>query len=770
MLDLAKIYGTYEGLTFYGDHEHDDVVYYLPDEVRLCKDTESHYEMNLLVWREGDFVSSDKVDLEKTVGSVLQMGVCCSVEQDRLNKALKELKKKLVLPDELKVTQPLWKDGKVDLMVLDRQRSVVNEEEEGDDDRFIKDILGSLKPSLMSNDLKCIFNVVSDKKGTELLYSALKGGNSSLAGVMYDLQFPAMTQAADIRISANLSKCQETLSHDLDAGFTYQGEVGVSLGAAFEKLTQKMEDEGGIQIEYFSMVDSDAEKKRIDELVADFKEQVLEQFFAPQISTILPDGSSSVGDAVDKVGAALGSLSSLGSSDSKSKAAPPTFSVSYVYKNQKFASNKVMTVDYRERHAVIKTHNPQGLLWLFGLQLGDSFEDYVTPAEIGDNMTVRKSHVSIDPELFGSTGLHYAEVAVWKKNAGIDPEKGDSEFASPDSVSPLVATLTKEQPEADIVWRRDNGEGFGYYYQVRFGYGDRDIVSEPVVSYSQNLIIIPELCIFSKPLHVASSGIDFNIVKNVSVRLDISDPAGTRTPVFIHLDESHQEETQMVRGRYRDQTDIQLMTAYDLKDGPTLSTEASVFGMEVPVFNPLRSRKLTLIFANATEQVSTVIIDTTVSSSTFKGELKKRTAVSDFTIPVVQIPVEVMDEGDQIAYEMYLVTKNGELVQLPSGISDGSPISVGLSSATYGQLTLVWDGPSPKKLSLKEVRVYLSDENGEMEKPFVFKGDVPPDPIETGIDSDSVVSARLVKCYLNGSKKKENDLVIKDRKIIIRCS
>ena len=156
MLDLAKIYGTYEGLTFYGDHEHDDVVYYLPDEVRLCKDTESHYEMNLLVWREGDFVSSDKVDLEKTVGSVLQMGVCCSVEQDRLNKALKELKKKLVLPDELKVTQPLWKDGKVDLMVLDRQRSVVNEEEEGDDDRFIKDILGSLKPSLMSNDLKSL--------------------------------------------------------------------------------------------------------------------------------------------------------------------------------------------------------------------------------------------------------------------------------------------------------------------------------------------------------------------------------------------------------------------------------------------------------------------------------------------------------------------------------------------------------------------------------------------------------------------------------------
>ena len=770
MLDLGKIFGTYDGLTFYGDHEHDDVVYYLPDEVRLCKDTESHYEMNLLVWREGDFVSSDKVDLEKTVGSFLQMGVCCTVGQDRLDKALKELRKKMDLPDELRLTQPLWKDGKVDLMVLDKQRSVANVEEEEDDDRFIKDTLGSMKPSLMSNDLKCIFNVVSDKKGTELLYSALKGGNSSLAGVLYDLQFQAITPAADIRISANLSKCQDILSQNLDAGFTYQGKVGVSLGAAFEKLTKKMVEEGGILIEYLSMTDSDDEKKRTDELVADFKEQVLQQFFTPQISTVLPDGSSSVGDTMDKVGAAIGSLSSLGSSDSKSKTALPTFNVSYVYKNQKVASNKVMTVDYRERHSVIKTHNPQGLLWLFGLQLGDSFDDYVTPAEVGENLTVRKSHVSIDPDLFGPSGLHYAEVAVWKKDAGMDPEKGDSEFSSPESVSPLVATLTKDHPDADIVWRRDNGESFGYYFQVRFGYGGRDLVSEPMVSYSQNLIIVPELCILNQPLHVTSSGIDFNLVKNVSVRLDISDPAGTRTPVFVHLDESHQEETQIVRGRYRDQTDIQLSMAYDLKDGPTLTTEASVFGTEVPVFNPLRSRKLTLVFANATEQVSTVIIDTTVSSTTFKGELKKRAAVSDFTIPVVQIPVEVMDEGDQIAYEMYLVTKNGELIQLPGGISDGSPISVGLSSAAYGQLTLVWDGPSPKKLDLKEVRVYLSDENGEMEKPFVFKGDVPPDPIETGIDSESVVSARLVKCYLNGSKKKENDLVIKDRKIIIRCS
>ena len=41
MLDFGKLYGTYEGITFYGDHENDALVYYLPDEVTLALGKES---------------------------------------------------------------------------------------------------------------------------------------------------------------------------------------------------------------------------------------------------------------------------------------------------------------------------------------------------------------------------------------------------------------------------------------------------------------------------------------------------------------------------------------------------------------------------------------------------------------------------------------------------------------------------------------------------------------------------------------------------------
>ena len=210
MLDLGKQYGTYRGISFYGDHEDEGLVYYLPNEVKLDKDKNSHYEMDLMLFSESNIVSKEAINFDDTAGAILQMGVICTVDERTLNRALDELRRTVgTLPENIRVMQPTWKEGTVDMMILDKQK-----DKQGDDSNttgFVKSILGSQKPSFMTNDLKSIFNVRLDCRGSELVYKAIEGSKSSLAGVMYDLKFAALQPAANLRISANLSKCPAIL-------------------------------------------------------------------------------------------------------------------------------------------------------------------------------------------------------------------------------------------------------------------------------------------------------------------------------------------------------------------------------------------------------------------------------------------------------------------------------------------------------------------------------------------------------------------------------
>lgn len=755
MLDLTKQYGIYQGISFFGDHEDNSVVYYLPDEVRLDEDQNAHYEMDLMLFQKSNIVSNKAIDLDSTAGSILQMGVCCTVEDKRLEKALDELKEAVELPKNLRLTQPLWKEGTVDLMVLDRQK---NQSAEQNETGFVKQMLGSQKPSLMTNNLKSIFNIRLDRNGTEMIYQALQGSKSSLAGVMYDLKFPALLPAANLRITANLSRCQETASHELGMNLTYQDEnIRANLKVGLGWLTDKMEENGDIKVELFSPAETEAEKKNIQQLVGEFKEKILEQLFAPQISTQTPD--------VQKA------LQNIGQTNVMQDATTftPSVKVSYVFKNEKIEQNKVFVVDYRERFTVIKTHNPQSHLWLFGLQLGSKFSDYVTKVELNDFWRTQCIHTSIDSTAFDSTNLKFAEVALWKQELGTDPTKPLNEFAIPDGTSPMIAVLSKDHPEAEISWTRNDNDEVGYYYQVRFGYGDEEIVSEPFLSYSSNLMIVPELCIFCRQLHVIGCGIDYSIIRNVNVRLDISDPTGLRAPQYILLAENHNEDTLMVRSRYHDSTSIQMTQTIDFMDGSKVKSESSVFGSEIPIYSPLMNRKLTLVFKGVNDKVQSVLMDVTVQSAKYTGELKKRFVISDLSQMVTQVDVQVLDKEDTISYALFLIGSDGELTSMPGGQATGEPIHVKLSDESgrdKDKLCIEWNGCCPEDAGLKRVEVYVVPA-GKEEVKYEFKGSTVPAPVTLKIGAEEDVTVRIVKRYYSGEKETLDNVPVRDGVITV---
>lgn len=817
MLDFGKNYGTYDGITFFGDHENEGLVYYLPDEVTLTLGKESHYGMDLTIFHKGQIVSSEEINLDDMAGSILQMDVCCIVEESRLNKALDQLKEQVSLPSDLSVSQPTWKDGTVDLMVLNKQRSVAEKEEKDSKTGFVKTILGSRKPSFMTNDLKCAFNVELSRDGTELVLAALKGEKGALAGVMYDLQFAGLMPAADLRITANLRKCQETIEHELGVDFTYQREVDVSLAAGLHDLTEKMEENGGINVEVLSMGETAEERKRIQELVTDFKERVLEELFSPQINMQAPQIDFSVGDILNSSGikdlvqkdkedkketnpkkggkadgkgphgegnsnADEGAGDSTGEGkengagdnkdkdkDKKGKAAPPSFKVSYVFKREKIESDKVLQVDYRERSTIIKTHNPQSHLWLFGLQLGDSLDGYITEVEMGELWKDQVLETDIDPELFQPGGLSYVDVAFWKIEYGVGEGDNGSPFDAPATTSPLVVTLRKETPKGFVKWTRDHVDDVGYYYQACFNYGDLRILSEPQVSFSKNLVIVPELCIFSKVLHVQSYGIDYDIIRNVDVRFDISDPEGERMPEFVSLSEQHNEDSLTVRGRYRNNTSIQMTRLFSFMDGTKLQSTTSVFGTEVPIYTPLLNKNLTLVFSDVSNNIYCVLMDVTVSSNVYEGHLRKHFEFKDFSSLVVQAPVNVLDENDMVSYEISAVrTSDGALFPVMEGIAEGKPISIKLGDAGRKNLFLEWEGCSPESAGYKKIEVRVQEE-GKEETIYKFSGFDVPGPIDLNILADAKVSVKIIRQWPDNEKEPTEKPSVKDGKIIVRC-
>jgi len=271
MLDLGKPYGTYDGLTFFGDHKEADVVYYFPDQVSLAQRDDGKGALSLLLFTKNEVTIGSPESLLDGMGSFLQLDVVCQVEERRLRKALEKVKKAHDLPESTTASTPLWVDGTVQLVVFDSASG-------GEMGEFATNILTGGKPSLAAVDLKSSFMARLDRVGTDLVYSSLIGKKGSFAVVYFTLSYEALRPARDLRIWANLKRCQETVSHELGIGLSgsyegFQGEINVDLGW----LTTKMEEKGDIKIECANYVPG--EDKLTDDLVKDFKDQVIKELF-----------------------------------------------------------------------------------------------------------------------------------------------------------------------------------------------------------------------------------------------------------------------------------------------------------------------------------------------------------------------------------------------------------------------------------------------------------------------------------------------------------
>ena len=761
MLDLAKPLGIHEGLVFYGDHELNDLIYYFPDEVSLAPvsgatDTKL-YELFFQIFNEGDVIEGGLEDLRKTAGSILSLGIQCTVGGKRLEKAKSSVIGTNRLPENVEATIPLWKDGNVNLLVLD---AVNTEALPATEDAFVKSIVGSHNPSLMSSDLKSIFNVRLDRKGTALILSALNGDTGNVAGVLYDLKYTAIRPAVDLRIWADLGRCYESISHQLGvkAAFSYAG-LNFSLGAEFEWATRKLEEEGNLKIELLSQVEDPEAKKAIDELVKEFKENILKEMFRPYVN---PQTLSSMipGQQVPAIG------------------------VSYKFMKENIFHNKVIDVDYRERSAVTRTHNPQSHLWVFGKQIGENKDKYIQRVIFSDiwreqSLSINLVHDFNDP----AQDLMTAEVLVWRSKDGIASETRENRFAIPDLAEPLrhITFFKGSNQKADLAWLYDFDEPVGYFYQIRFQFsGDIDnisspseIITEPLLSTNEKLIIFPNTYSFFKTIEVREGNISFEEFKAVDVTLRLKNEKGTVLgSETITLTKENKKEIWKARGKDKKNLFIEITKEYHYNDErPSLKTEP-VFLQddEVIVNKPFQKSvlKLITVVAGKNDAVKEILLEITIASPSLEEPVKQLTRIAGPDFNPGEIEIKLHSDRDAISHSAKAITNDGKILKISEGPIDGNTLIVDLNRTLITEVLFVWQGKSPEELGLKSLKVELRKVNPTEELEAIeFKGARVPTPVIKLFPIDDVIEWRILKRFENNFKERTDFRPVVDNKVLV---
>ncbi len=765
MIDLSKPLGIHNDIIFYGDHEHSDLVYYFPDQVSLAKqmggggDETGLYELFFQIFHEGDISEGGIEDLRKSAGSILQLGVQCKVDEKRLEKALESLKGVHVLPENLRVSTPLWKDGSVQLIALDA--TTTNLETMGED-AFVKSIVGSHKPSLMSTDLKSIFNIRFDRRGTALINSALEGGTGSVAGVLYDLKYTAIRPAVDLKIWADLGRCYDSVSHSVGVEIQYSK---FSIGADFEWLTKKLVENGDIKIELLTQVEDAETKKMIDEMVKEFKESILKELFRPYVDPAVP---SIAGAAGMDAGFGIG--------------------VSYKFKKEKIDHGKIIEVDYRERSTTVRTHNPQSHLWLFGRQIEENKSKYIQKVVFSDLWREQELEIQLMHDFKADDNdLLSAEVIIWRKKDGLANDVNEGRFSIPanaDSLKNITFHANAVEP-VKMAWLYDENEEVGYYYQIRFLYSGKinnisspkEIVTGPIYSSNQDLIIFPDTYTYYKQLELRQGNISFDEISGVDIALQLKNKDGELLDVeVVTLNEVTKKEIWTVRGRDKNNLFIEATREFHFKDDrPSIKTEpVYLVDDEVIVNRPLKKSAFELIpvIAGKNEHIKEIILKIILESPSLEEPVTELYRIPGPGFSIDPIGIKLNSNDDIIKYVAQAITDEGKIVDIADGQVTDNALVIDLKKADQDQVVFVWDGPNPEAADLKYLRVELRslDAAGNVTdlQGIEYKGDELPEPITKVFDRSLKIEMKIIKRFFDGTKEKGEFETITGEEVTIK--
>lgn len=368
MLALDRPMGVISGLVLFGDHADPNRIHYAPTRPKLALTSSGEREFSLVKFRPGEAsdggvgLLSFTVDLEAS-----------ERDFEKVHEWLEDQGR-----TEAFLTPVSWLSGKAHLAAA-----------LAEGDGFVEKLQAEATPNLMGNN-RAVMSASFTQDGASLIESLIDDATVSPLGIRYELEYAGLRPALDVRIRADYKRIYNEFSAGFEFGVAYEG-VGVRAGV--ESSTQKLIENGAIQIEVLHFTDDAGLKSRVDEAIRWLQDKILEDFFKDSLKPAAQEsmlekavnaamqlGAATLGDALADASLAsqlaeqlgistdvLGALNRQGGTGGGATS-QSTFALKlqFTLRDIKQEQLKTLTLDWTEAHAEIRTAAPQGLLANFG--------------------------------------------------------------------------------------------------------------------------------------------------------------------------------------------------------------------------------------------------------------------------------------------------------------------------------------------------------------------------------------------------------------------
>lgn len=317
MMYLEAPFYEIEGVSIYSDYNDPLQYYFMPNaphfsmvEHEVDGEVVKKPALLFIKYRE-DLDDYDGQADHPTGGGFLAFDVDLGYEPEFLDKVKQKLEQELRgtgrISDpmaEVKLSPPQWKEGNVQLMLLDRRSNVQPLDDDGTSSaptdqpepskEWITEVLGAGVPSLYGNN-RAIFSVAMTKKATTLLEKSFEADDQNITpiGVIYNLKFVALRPAFNVKITANWEQVYHHFSEQFSADLLFfSSDIQTVVDDLVQNQVIKIEavdygvgDEGG--------------GSQMTQALNELKKLVLDNFFEPALNPTDPAGKGTAGDVED---------------------------------------------------------------------------------------------------------------------------------------------------------------------------------------------------------------------------------------------------------------------------------------------------------------------------------------------------------------------------------------------------------------------------------------------------------------------------------------
>lgn len=683
MISLGKQALTIEGVQVYRDHANPNQFWYLPGPVQLARrPADDRPDFTLVSYRKSGTNGAKG-------GGFLSFGVDCHLSEDRRGAIRDRVGEQA--PDEPLLAAVPFQSGTVRCIAFGEQSAPSSNGSSSSNGsvpegafRAVEEILGASKPALQGRN-EAIFGLTLSKEGAAIAEEVFKEGGTPL-GVIYNLTFSAMRPALKVEVHADLDQVYQRLGGSLE-GQVYFVEAG--LDATFEKMRQ----EGIIEVKVRDFSSAEDRKKKTNWALDLFKNQLMEEWFTPTLTTgtleeEASDGegsgdSGSVGDGQSSgQGGSQGDSSASSSSNSSSSTASTASDVATAAETGSEAAEdasgkpqvslklnfvrkelrKEVTVRYDRSEAVKRSYNPQGNLGLLAEDLDKSSSHFIR-VDLDEGF-FRTMDVSVQaPVDMEHIGLLSAQVMI---QFG-DPEN-PGEFRQED----FVFEKGDQEPKTFTTFLNEDGD-FSYDYTIEYHFDSGSDWSAETTSYKlpeqtkqdRSLVLNPTRDLGFLDVEVFPNEIDAGIVTSTEVHLRYTAPSGWTADDMIILEPDSEPQRWKVRTQTSDPGSYEYRLVHHLDDGTTREVSWETRSLDsLPVNDPFEASldiEFVRAFDSGAEGVRGAFAEVRYEDS--KNDYMREERV-DLLEESNTIRLALMDpDNDRFSYRTTIVTPDNEVEQ-----------------------------------------------------------------------------------------------------------